>query len=153
MSYDTETNTFTGIPAAQRTCWCGIVFAIPQSLNDYYVEQNRREPGSFALHCPLGHSMIPRRDTEVDKLKDQLAKSRAWADQAWAEAQRQSDEKRQVERRLRGTKAVVTRMKRRTVAGRCPCCSHQFADLKRHMKAQHPQWNPDRAADALAEKA
>lgn len=28
----------------------------------------------------------------------------------------------------------------------------QFKDLKTHMKAQHPSWNPEQAAEAIAAK-
>jgi hypothetical protein len=41
-------------------------------------------------------------------------------------------------------------MKRRVAKGICVCCSKKFKDLETHMKEEHPDWNPDKAAEALA---
>jgi hypothetical protein len=157
MSYDTINQTFDGIAAASYQCWCGISFALPKSLLDYYERTNEAKPRSFSIYCPLGHSMIPAGKSESDKLRDQLAAEKHAREQAQAHGRFLSqrltevyDEKTHVEHRLRGTKAVITRMKRRAVAGRCPCCSHQFKDLERHMKTQHPKFDPEKGADALA---
>jgi hypothetical protein len=57
------------------------------------------------------------------------------------------------ERRINGYKGVVARTKRKIAAGRCPCCSHQFKDLERHMTTKHPGYDPDKGAEALAAKA
>jgi hypothetical protein len=152
MTLNTITQTFDGVAVHHMQCWCGISFAIPTSLYNHYVSENDNKPGSFSLHCPLGHSFIPAGKSEADRLRDQLAREKHWREQAESRSDELYVEKKKVERRLRGTKSVVTRMKRRTVQGRCPCCSHQFKDLKHHMTAKHPGWNPDRQAEALAAK-
>jgi hypothetical protein len=152
MTLNTITKTFDGIAAVHMQCWCGISFAIPESLKKHYVRENETKPGSFALHCPMGHPFVPGGKSETDKLRDDLAREKHSREQAESRASELYREKEHVERRLRGTKSVVARMKRRTVQGRCPCCSHQFKDLKQHMTAKHPDWNPDRAAEAMAAK-
>lgn len=42
----------------------------------------------------------------------------------------------------------VTRLKRRAANGVCPCCTRTFADLKRHMANQHPDFTLESDADA-----
>jgi hypothetical protein len=160
MAYDTINRTFTDIPATEMTCWCSISFVLPMTLYDYYKRTNDEKPGSFSLYCPLGHPMIPAGKSTSDRLRDQLAAEKHAREQSEANAKYLSgrvsdlyDEKGRVERKLRGTRAVVTRMKRRAVAGRCPCCSDQFKDLERHMKTKHPNFDPEKGAEALAEKA
>jgi hypothetical protein len=56
------------------------------------------------------------------------------------------------ERQIAARKGIITRMKRRLVAGRCVCCSKQFKDLETHMKARHPSFDPEKGAEALTEK-
>ena len=58
--------TYTGTIVIKK-CWCGISFGIDSVLLDSY---NRREQKE--LYCPLGHSMVPRRDRE-DPLKAKIA--------------------------------------------------------------------------------
>ena len=129
-------------------CNCGVTFAMPLDLRDERLKWGDN------FFCPNGHSMSYT-ETEVEKLRrdnkwyaDRLTKERAAHDQAIAF---HLEQRTKTERKLRGTKAVVTRMKRRMTAGRCVCCSKEFKDLKRHMKNQHPNFDPDKAAEALAE--
>jgi hypothetical protein len=138
-----------------ETCYrCGVVFGMPTD----FKQQRLKDRESF--YCPNGHGQVYTGKTEEQKLRDQLAAEKHAREQADANAKYLSgrisalhDEKGRVERKLRGTRAVVTRMKRRAVAGRCPCCSDQFKDLERHMKTKHPNFDPEKGAEALAEKA
>ena len=132
---------------------CGTVFGISSDF-----EKRRREDHQ-SFWCPRGHSMSYGHETAAERLarelkteRDRTAREKHLREQAEARAAAERRAAEKIERSLRGTKAVVTRMKRRTSAGRCPCCSHQFKNLEQHMKAQHPKWNPDRAAEALAAK-
>lgn len=132
---------------------CGVVFGIESSHNAVLRETHRD------FYCPNGHAQHWLAETDAERLakelraqRDQTAREKHWREQAETRARNIRLEKEHVERRLRGTKSVVTRMKRRAIAGRCPCCSHEFKDLKRHMKTQHPRFDPDRAAEALSEK-
>lgn len=126
-------------------CVCGVVFAVPSSFLD-----KRREDGKD-FFCPNGHTLLYTK-TETQRLREELARTKAQLDQRDARIVTLRDTVAQSERRINGYKGVTTRLKRRIQAGRCPCCSHEFKDLGRHMKNQHPGWNPDAHADALAEK-
>lgn len=137
---------------ATSCCSCGIEFGLP----DNYIERRRKDGRSF--YCPNGH-LLSWSKTEADRLRDELAKEKHRAEQAQANAQfwqgqstRANEREAAVTRRLRATKAVVTRTKKKIVAGRCPCCSFKVKDLAEHMKSEHPKYDPEKAAVALAEK-
>ena len=135
-------------------CTCGILFAMP----DDYDTARRDDHRSF--YCPAGHSQSYNGKSEAERLREQLAaKDREIAAQRsrvevevnrTAEARRQRDA---VQRSLSATKAVVTRTKKKIVAGRCPCCSHKFRDLAIHMKVEHPNYDPEKAATAIEAKS
>lgn len=150
--YNTITKEFTGVAAVQVNCWCGILFAVPKSLFDHYSRENDRRAGSYELCCPLGHKMIPAGKSEAARLRDELAREKHRTEQAQASASFWAQEHARTARSLSATKAVVTRTKKKIVAGRCPCCSHQFKDLKSHMATRHPNYDPEKAATALAAK-
>jgi hypothetical protein len=152
MPYDTITKTFNGIAAVQMQCWCGVAFGIPKSLYDHYQVANDRKAQSYSLYCPLGHEMVPVK-TDAQKLREELARTKATLDQRDERITELRESVERQTRRINGYKGVTTRLKRRIQAGRCPCCSHEFKDLGRHMKNQHPSWNPDAHAEALAGKA
>jgi hypothetical protein len=135
---------------AETCCTCGLVFGLEAGH-----QRQLRESHEF-FYCPNGHRQHytaqtdkERRIAELERTEKALRSSEAfWKDRttsARAEAERKT-------RQVNCYKGVVTRFKRRLVAGRCPCCSHAFKDLERHMKNQHPKYDPDRAADALAGK-
>lgn len=138
-------------------CNCGMTFAMPSE-----VEQKRRSDHDW-FYCPAGHRQYFPQKSEAEKLRDDLARTRAEFDQEqakrktaeaerWRERERRIEETTHLSRRINGYKGVTTRMKRRAMAGRCPCCTRQFKDLERHMKNQHPKFDPDHGAEALAAK-
>jgi DNA repair exonuclease SbcCD ATPase subunit len=142
------------ISLAAETCYlCGVPFAMPAEMKKKRLEDH----GVF--HCPNGHGQCYSGKTEAQQLREQLAakdrelaasKSRAETERGWritAEAEAAA-----VTRSLRATKAVVTRTKKKIVAGRCPCCSTKFKDLAIHMRTEHPNYDPEKAAAALEAK-
>lgn len=138
------TVTSTLVPT---TCGaCGIVFGLEK------VYRDERYKDGQGFYCPNGH-LCAWTETEATRLRKQLQATERCLSNAREETQRQRELRTQVERSLRGTKAVVTRMKRRTVKGQCVCCSRKFKDLEKHMKTEHPDWSPDKAAEALGQKA
>jgi hypothetical protein len=124
---------------------CGVVFGLEKGYRD------ERYKDGQGFYCPNGHSRAWA-ETEADRLRKQLKQTEVCLQNARTETARQFDLRQATERSLRGTKAVVTRMKRRTVKGQCVCCSKKFKDLETHMKTEHPDWNPEKAAEALASK-
>jgi len=134
-------------------CWCGICFAVPQPLWNEYERKNDAAPKSFAIHCPLGHGMTRGVSNALKEARDTIARKQAWIDQQAARIKELYDETARKERSIRGYKGVVARNKRRISKGMCPCCSRKFKDLGSHMAAEHPDWNPDKEADARGAKA
>ena len=161
MSTETLAKHFTGIARQEMQCWCSVQFAIPSALYNYYVMRNEESPGSFGVHCPLGHSMVPANpDRRINQVRDELTRAKQRAEQLEADAKYQRHlrevaeaEARTQERSARAYKGVTTRLKRRAVKGVCPCCSHKFKDLATHMKRDHPDFNPDKHAEALTKKS
>lgn len=114
-------------------CNCGMTFAMPERYKRKLVE----EGGSF--YCPAGHAQHFA-DPEVPRLKKEIeaAKRKAGQFESWYKAE-QSDHQHTRDR-LRATKGVLTKTKKRIAHGVCPCCQRTFADLQRHMHGQHPDY-------------
>lgn len=142
------------ITLVAETCYlCGVPFAMPEAL----MRNRRGDKRDF--YCPNGHSQAYVKST-ADTLRDELAKQKHLTEQAQADArywttrtEKAQENTARVERSLRATKAVVTRTKKKIVAGRCPCCSHQFKDLRSHMATRHPKYDPEKAVVAIEAKA
>lgn len=111
-----------------HACWCGINHAIPRNL-----DRQAREKGT-AVYCPLGHKWIIG-ETENDRLQKRLA-----ALEGNLKYERERLEREQ--RSHAATKGQLTKERKRTAAGMCPCCQRSFVQLARHMKNQHPDFAP-----------
>jgi len=109
---------------------CGVAFA----MTAHFESQARRLHTVF--HCPNGHRQSYEGKTEEERLREQLARK----EQELTLARRQRDGEQNRSRALRGH---LTRHKRRSAAGLCPCCRRTFAQLARHMKSKHPDFAKD----------
>ncbi|HEY7770122.1 hypothetical protein [Longimicrobium sp.] len=125
-------------------CNCGITFGVPSA---WEVERRRTHAG---FHCPNGHSLVFNGETAEQK---RIRELQARVDQEAARRKRaeenemvQYEARKATERKLSATRGVVTRLKSRTQAGKCPCCETEFANLRQHMARQHPGFTAD--ADA-----
>lgn len=112
-------------------CWCGIALAIPQNL--YRVAHEDKHD----VYCPLGHTFVWH-DTYRDKLEREQRKHKATKDLLAYE-----------ERSHAATRGHLTRAKKRSAAGVCPCCHRTFKQLRKHMNVKHPEY----VAEAKAAKA
>lgn len=115
---------------------CGIQFAMPEA----FQRQRREKGGDF--YCPNGHCRVYR-ETDTQRLTKERddavkAKERATKEKEWA---------RQEMKTARHAEAVVRgkfkAQSERVHAGVCPCCRRNFKQLRRHMRAKHPEWNGD----------
>lgn len=140
------TLTFSRTLYTQEYCVCGITFAVPEDFD----KRRRNDHASF--FCPAGHPHTYTAKSELARAREELTRTRACMDKVQAEADFQRDRANRGDRQIRARKAVTTRLRNRLQSGLCPCCSHVFKDLKRHLRAEHPKWNPERAAEALAAK-
>ena len=109
----------------EECCACGIVFAMPQEVN----ERLRTKGGTF--YCPNGHSQVYT-EPDIEVLRKKLL----------AEQQRS----RKFETQLNGaldslntTKKELRRTKRRVNAGICPYCRRHFTNVERHIHCKHPE--------------
>lgn len=126
---------------------CAMRFAMPL---DY---QRRRREDHQDFYCPAGHPQHYFAKSDAEKLRDELTRERARLDQEKAEVARLRGRVALRDRQVAARKAVATKLRKRIAAGKCPCCHAKFTDLARHMNTRHPDWNPERAAEALAAKA
>jgi len=111
---------------------CGVRFGIN---GDLYRRVVTNAVGS--IYCPAcGKLTCWRESDDQKKIKDLEAKLKWEMDHG----QRQLAAKEKAQASLSATKAVVTRMKSRAVAGVCPCCNRTFKQLASHMKHKHPQF-------------
>jgi hypothetical protein len=119
-----------------RTCGC--VSTCPEAV----YEQQHAEGGYH--HCPNGHQWGWDGQTcEREKLRRER-------DRLKQDTARLEDEKRVAEEaanvaRVRAEKveAATKRLKKRSSAGTCPCCSRTFSNMAEHMKHQHPEFVAD----------
>lgn len=132
------TMTFTG-ELTIVTCWCGTRHAIPSEL-DRFRHREHASGRSHYVYCPLGHQYAPAGESEVDRLKRQLARKENTI--AWQRSQHDQTkaELRDTTNKLTAQKAAKTRLKNRIAHGVCPCCNRSFANLEQHMKGQHPEF-------------
>jgi hypothetical protein len=113
---------------------CGIVFAIPETL-----ERRRREDGA-SWYCPNGHTMVFR-ETELHKAKEraELLERRL----TFAQDQRRAAEAEALHERRRAAAArgQLTKMRNRVARGLCPqqSCRRSFTNLHDHVRHEHPE--------------
>lgn len=125
----------------EECCNCHVAFAMTQEL------KARKQDTHQTFYCPNGHGQSYLAETEAERLKRQLRsveQDRDWYKKAEA---RQSTERARAERSLAATKGVVTRMRKRAIAGACQFCHRHFANVERHVASQHPKETPDGTGD------
>lgn len=122
---------------------CFVAFAYPATM-----DKARRQDGK-PFYCPNGHSIVytdsenDRIRRERDRLKQQTAELEDRVRDWMNEATLQSNLRTEAERSIAAMKGVVTKMKKRTANGVCPCCTRSFTDLRRHMASKHPGFSDD----------
>lgn len=107
------------------TCWCGVHLAIPRNLWRW-----ARGDEHNAVFCPLGHEFVYG-DSDRKKLEAAEARERHLKDQLEAAA---AD--------AEATRVKLIRDRHRFANGVCPCCNRSFENVARHMRTQHPDFDP-----------
>ena len=122
MNRSIEINTTTKLITEE--CYaCGVVFAIPSSLND----KCRRNGATF--YCPNGHGQVYAETREM-KLRHQL-------DQREGELEMVYGRLNGALKEITVKKREATRLKNRVKAGVCTECHRHFENLQRHMESKH----------------
>ena len=108
-------------------------------INERYREQKSVNGGSWNYpYCRTGWGYPD--SNENSRLKAKLAKEetrRKWAEQAEKDRRQELAAAR---KRLSAQKGATTRLKNRSKAGVCPCCTRTFKQLAAHMKNKHPEF-------------
>jgi hypothetical protein len=127
------TMTYTG-RLVITSCWCGIAMAIPEDLHSMATRHK-----GHTVYCPLGHKFVYSNTTE-----EKLAETRQQLQREQARRRATAELLSHEERSHAATKGHVTRKKKqleRVASGVCPCCQRSFTDLRRHMRAKHPEFD------------
>jgi hypothetical protein len=112
-------------------CYCGIAVAIPENLHRWMHESSDN-----SCYCPNGHQ-FHFGDTYKQKYERERRRAEANRDLLAAE-----------ERSHAATRGHLTRAKKRSAAGTCPCCNRTFKQLSRHMKVRHPEFVQEQLGEA-----
>lgn len=108
---------------------CGCEWGIPDNLYDA-----ARHSETLSFFCPYGHSNhFPQGDSAITKLRRER-------DRLWQELACKDDEIAAQRRQAVAFKGQVTKLRRRVMAGVCPCCTRTFTNLQRHIKTKHPDF-------------
>ena len=104
---------------------CGGIYAIVERFR-----KRLEEEGGF-WHCPYCKTGWGYGEGENDRLK----KDR---DIFASRCSHLSDQLGREKRSGIALRGHLTRAKKRSIAGLCPCCKRHFANLKRHIQTKHP---------------
>ena len=88
------------------------------------------------FYCPNGHRIHFTGESDETRLRRELNNEREENNHL----RYRIDHANRSRAALRGQ---VTKIKRRVGKGICPCCRRNFANLKRHMEGQHPNWSEE----------
>lgn len=122
-----QTFTLTQATAfeTEACCSCGVVFAMTAEFRASRLRDKRE------WYCPNGHKQWYVGKTDAEKARE--------AEQALRKAelklQAEMDQRQAADRELK-------RLQQRSKGGACPCCNRTFVQLARHIKSQHPEYQP-----------
>lgn len=126
--------TYEGHKLYLTTCGvCSCTYAVPQVMRDHFYEN-----GGF-WRCPNGHSWGYAEGAKTKAAEE--ARIRRERDRLQQENARLAEEAEQAERERLKAERALARHKKRAAAGTCPCCNRTFANMARHMRDQHPDFN------------
>ena len=120
---------------------CGIRYAVDSDVMAY-KRSKKSDHEDAGWYCPNGHHLVFTEST-ADRLQKQLDKERQRRErlqqnEAYLEERLESER-----RRSAAFKGQATKLRKRAKHGVCPCCNRSFANLARHMKTKHPDFEPE----------
>lgn len=112
-------------------------------VNYYFPEKwcTNAASGKKDWECPNGHRQVFK-DSELDRVRRER-------DSLKQQTARLEDEAREARARADKAEKVTKRLKKRSSAGTCPCCSRTFSNMAEHMKGQHPEFVADGGAKVV----
>lgn len=121
---------------AKKCPICGVVYGLDRAFYEYRDNGGEANGRPANWHCPNGHTLVIR-ESAADRLRRENERL----------MQRQAqlrDEIKEEQHRAAGFKGQITKMKKRSAAGVCPCCNRSFQNLRRHMTTKHPDYADDK---------
>ena len=112
---------------------CGVYYA----LTDDYVRRRREDHKGWV--CPHGCHRAFNQDNDLETERKKTASLRARLDQAEADARFARRQTLNEQRSAAAYKGHLTRIRKRIANGVCPCCRRNFTQVRRHIKAKHPE--------------
>jgi hypothetical protein len=113
---------------------CGITFWMDATRVNELIESQG------AWWCPNGHRRYFAAETEVEKLRKQLATAQGNLNYYQNGYKRLRGEVQSLERSRAAVKGQVTKLRKRAAHGVCAACNRTFANVARHMASQHPNF-------------
>jgi hypothetical protein len=110
---------------------CHVQFAISADFD------KRKRTDHQDFYCPNGHNMAYGGKTRAEKERDQ---AQLRATRLQAQLDQAESEKRNLTRQRTALKGQLTKSKKRSANGLCPCCNRSFKQLRRHMANKHPEY-------------
>lgn len=106
---------------------CGVSFAV----TDAYERRRREDHTNF--YCPNGHGQSFAEKTEAERQRER-------AERLQAQLTRREHDLQNERKHHSATKGQLTKTRKRTANGVCPCCNRTFANVGRHMSNKHPDF-------------
>jgi hypothetical protein len=117
------------------TMTCGHTTALPQ---DTITERRRDHENMWCGTC--GHKNHFPQQSDIERQRARAARAERLQKSAEEDRARARDAASRADYRARAYKGVVTKQRKRSAAGVCPCCNRTFEQLARHMKSKHPKY-------------
>lgn len=115
---------------------------LPQMLYDTCKRSSKH-----SFFCPYGHEAVfSESESEATLLRrerDRLQQQLAEKDDTINWQAKQVLEKT---KEIGALKGIVTKARKRSAAGICPCCHRTFRQMALHMKSKHPAFKAEEAA-------
>jgi len=116
-------------------CNCGY----PVALTADHEDRLRHNGKTF--YCPQGHRQWFGK-SEADKLREALAEEKQRKENALKRLNESEAARRAEAEAAEKARKELQRKAKRVKNGVCPCCNRSFAALQRHLKNQHPDYQP-----------
>lgn len=115
------------------------VCSVDYGLGEVFLKQRREDHATW--YCPNGHpSWFPPGTSEAEKAIKERDAARELARREAQRRQRAEQEARTAEYQRRAAKGQLTKLRNRIANGVCPCCNRSFANVRRHIADQHPEF-------------
>ncbi len=118
-------------------CACFVAFGISARQYEELVSTHQ------AFYCPAGHRQNFIGESDIEKLRKELAAETKRKESAIQREKWALEEAKQAELKRRAAVGQSTKLRNRVGNGVCPCCNRTFANLQKHMCSKHPEFTKD----------